>query len=207
MIAYLDGTLAEAGPLHAILDVGGVGYAAQITVTTAGKLPAIGQRVRLLTHAIYREDSATLYGFAQAAERDFFVLLVEKVTGVGPRLALTILSKLEVPVLQQAISQGDIKLLSSCPGIGKKTAERLVVELRDKLGALGGIAWAPAGSTPGSAPGTPGALKITAQADAIAALIALGYRPAEAEKAIATVLEKHPGADLPTEQLLRLALR
>src|SRR5437764_319005 len=133
MITSIAGTLVSATPLTAIIETGGLGYEVHIPVTTAERLPSPGQQAKLYTLAVYREDSATLYGFATDEERNFFRLLVEKVTGVGPRMALSIMSKLSLPTLKSAIASGDVALLAKCPGIGKKTAERLVIELRAKL--------------------------------------------------------------------------
>ncbi len=133
MITSVSGILATATPLTAVIETGGLGYEIHIPVTTAERLPSPGQPAKLHTLAVYREDSATLYGFATEEERDFFRLLVEKVTGVGPKMALSVMSKLSLATLKGAIAAGDVGLLSKCPGIGRKTAERLVIELRDKL--------------------------------------------------------------------------
>ena len=139
MITSIQGTLASAKPLRAVVEVGGLGYEVHVPVTTAEKLPVPGKPVKLHTHVVYREDNQTLYGFHAEAERDFFRLMIEQVTGVGPKVALTILSKLSLPVLEGAIRAGDIATLAQCPGIGRKTAERLVVELKAKVGAAGEI--------------------------------------------------------------------
>ena len=133
MIASVTGTLVAATPLSAIIETGGLGYEIHIPVTTAERLPSPGQSAKLHTFAVYREDSQTLYGFSTEEERDFFRLLVEKVTGVGPKMALSVLSKLSLGTLKSAIVADDVGLLAKCPGIGRKTAERLVIELRDKL--------------------------------------------------------------------------
>ena len=133
MITSITGQLVTATPLTATIEVGGFGYEVHIPVTTAERLPSLGQQAKLHTVAVYREDSQTLYGFSTEEERNFFRLLVEKVTGVGPKMALSVLSKLSLATLKGAIAAGDIGLLSKCPGIGKKTAERLVIELRDYL--------------------------------------------------------------------------
>jgi Holliday junction DNA helicase RuvA len=179
MITSISGILVAATPLTAVIETGGLGYEVHIPVTTAEQLPLPGQPARLHTLAVYREDAQTLYGFATAEERDFFRLLVEKVTGVGPKMALSVLSKLSLATLKGAIVAGDVGLLAKCPGIGKKTAERLVVELRDKLNPaeLGHQAPVPAGGGPAG----PGENKIR---DAVLALTALGYKAAEADKAV-----------------------
>jgi Holliday junction DNA helicase RuvA len=205
MITSIQGLLAAATPLHAIIELNGLGYEVNIPVTTAEKLPPNGSTVKLHTLVIYREDAQTLYGFATPAERDFFRLMIEHVSGVGPKSALTIMSKLSLPSLQSAISSGDIATLSKCPGIGKKTAERLVIELRAKVGAGGSAESAlmsggsdsdsPASHPPGDA----------LMRDAVMALGALGYKTADADEAIRrAVLALGPKAT--TEQLIKKAL-
>lgn len=205
MIVHLKGTLVEAAPLSAVLDVQGVGYEVHIPVTTAERLPAIGTETFLYTMAVYREDAQNLYGFATARERELFRLLVEKVSGIGPRIALSILSRLSVDMLQQAIANGDTALLSKCPGIGKKTAERLVIELRDKLSAPlgGGSGEAASALVSGTAAG--GATAATHLTDAVAALVTLGYKLPEADKSIRKALQAL-GNDATTEELIRKAL-
>lgn len=201
MIAFLHGNLVSATPLLAILDVHGVGYEVNIPVTTAEKLPAPRQPVTLFTYVSYREDSQTLFGFAGAEERDFFRLLVEKVSGVGPRVALSIMSKLSLPVLREAIGAGNVTLLAKCPGIGKKTAERLVMELKDKISPAIGESGAiiarpqPAGANSGGA----------AQ-DAVEALMALGMRPPDADKAVRKALAAL-GPNATSEELIKMAFR
>src|SRR5690606_5879455 len=125
VITSIQGTLTSATPLHAIVELNGFGYEVNIPVTTAEKLPQPGATVKLHTLVIYREDAQTLYGFTTPAERDFFRLMIENVTGVGPKLALTIMSRLSLSSLESAIRMGDIVTLGKCQGIGKKTAERL----------------------------------------------------------------------------------
>lgn len=180
MITSVSGILVSATPLAAVIETGGLGYEIHVPVTTAERLPQSGQVVKLHTLAVYREDSQTLYGFTTIEERDFFRLLVEKVTGVGPKMALSVMSKLSLPTLKSAIASGDVGLLAKCPGIGKKTAERLVIELRDKLNPaeLGTIS---VSKTAGdvSAAGTDNRVN-----DAVLALTALGYKAAEADKAV-----------------------
>lgn len=202
MITSIQGTLVAVSPLSAVLETHGLGYEVNIPVTTAERLPAPGQQVKLHTLAVYREDSQTLYGFATAEERDFFRLLVEKVAGVGPKLALSILSKLSLPVIKGAIASGDVALLAKCPGIGKKTAERLVIELRDKLLPSGaaGSSGAPHVPVGGEAP--PAENKIR---DAVLALVALGYKAADADKAVRQTWAAL-GAKATTEALIKRAL-
>lgn len=199
MITSIQGTLASATPLHAIVELNGFGYEVNIPVTTAEKLPPAGAAVKLHTLVIYREDAQTLYGFATPAERDFFRLMIENVTGVGPKMALSIMSRLSLPLLEGAIRNGDVGTLSKCPGIGRKTAERLVVELRAKVGATGesaAVAGLAAAGTPAGASG---------HRDAVAALIALGYKAADADQAVrraALALGGQPA----TEALIKKAL-
>jgi Holliday junction DNA helicase RuvA len=199
MITSIQGTLAAATPLHAIIEVNGFGYEVNIPVTTAEKLPAGGTTVKLHTLVIYREDAQTLYGFATPAERDFFRLMIEHVTGVGPKSALTIMSKLSLHSLESAIRAGDVGTLAKCPGIGKKTAERLVVELKGKVGGAGISASA---GTEGTLPAPAGD---TRHADAVLALTALGYKAADADQAIRRAALAL-GADASTEALIKKAL-
>ena len=201
MITSISGLLVAATPRSATIETGGLGYEVHIPVTTAERLPSPGQHTKLHTLAVYREDSATLYGFASEEERDFFRLLVEKVTGVGPKMALSVLSKLSLATLKGAIIAGDVGLLAKCPGIGKKTAERLVIELRDKLNPadLGTVAPAQGGA---SAPVPAGENKIR---DAVLALTALGYKAADADKAVRQAWVAL-GAAASTEALIKKAL-
>jgi len=203
MISTLEGTLAESGPLMAVIHTHGVGYEVQIPVTTAERLPGLGKEVKLFIHPVYREDSATLYGFIDREDREFFRLLLEKVSGIGPRIALNILSRMSVSVLKEAIANGDVTLLSKCPGIGKKTAERLVMELRDKV--FSGSSPAPLQSaSPGSVPLNSGQTSLFR--DGVAAMMALGYKLPEAEKAIQRVIHAD-GEKLSTEELIKRALQ
>lgn len=198
MITSIQGTLAAATPLHAIVELHGLGYEVNIPVTTAERLPAVGAAVKLHTHVVYREDAQTLYGFATAEERDFFRLMIEHVTGVGPKVALTIMSKLSLPLLQNAIRVGDVGTLAKCPGIGKKTAERLVVELRAKVGATG-TSLPEAGGAEGESPAG------GAHRDAVAALVALGYKTADADQAVRRAALALGGKSS-TEALIKKAL-
>lgn len=200
MITSIQGTLTSATPLRAVVELNGFGYEVNIPVTTAEKLPRPGATVKLHTLVIYREDAQTLYGFAAPAERDFFRLMIENVTGVGPKVALSIMSRLSLPLLESAIRLGDIGTLAKCPGIGKKTAERLVVELKSKVGAIETGDSVAAGHPDASA-----ASGNTAHRDAVSALVALGYRAADADESIrraALVL----GPTATTEALIKRAL-
>jgi len=200
MIASLRGTLLSTTPLRAVVEVAGVGYEVNVPITTAEKLPSAGQPAFLHTHVVYREDSQAIYGFASAAERDFFRLLIEKVSGVGPKAALALMSHLSLPSLQGAIAGGDADLLTKCPGVGRKTAERIILDLKDKLGVVSQII--PAGP---AAFGTPGASEPSVLADAVAALVALGYRPPDADKSVRKA-QAALGANTTTEALIRKAL-
>src|SRR3989449_6761165 len=134
MIPFLDGKLASALPTQAIIDVGGIGYEVFIPLSSYDKLPAPGQPVRVLTHLHVREDAHVLYGFMSAAERDLFRLLVNNVSGIGPKLALAVLSGMSVTNFKSAVVNSDVAALAKISGLGKKTAERIVLELKDKLG-------------------------------------------------------------------------
>jgi Holliday junction DNA helicase RuvA len=193
MIARLSGILAETGADHLVIDVNGVGYLAQASARTLSAIGPIGGNVLLLTEMQVREDAITLFGFGSAAERDWFRLLTG-VQGVGGRVALAILSVLEPNDLSRAIAQGDKAMIARANGVGPKLAQRIAMELRDKVGgiALGpGAAPAPAGS---------------ATADAISALANLGFRPAEASTAVAAASDEL-GSDAGLDALVRLALR
>ncbi|MBM3852971.1 MAG: Holliday junction branch migration protein RuvA [Verrucomicrobia bacterium] len=177
MITSIQGTLSASTPVHAIIEINGLGYEVNVPVTTAERLPRPGASVKLHTLVIYRDDSQTLYGFATPEERDFFRLMIEHVSGVGPKVALTIMSRLSLPMLEGAIRASDIETLAKCPGIGKKTAERLVVELKTRLGGRG-VAGSPSATAP------EGASVPNAHRDAISALTNLGYRSTDADQAV-----------------------
>lgn len=199
MITSIQGTLTAATPLHAIIELNGFGYEVNIPVTTAERLPQPGATVKLHTLVIYREDSQTLYGFATPADRDFFRMMIENVTGVGPKMALTIMSRLSLPSLESAIRMGDIATLAKCPGIGKKTAERLVVELKSKVGGSDFT------TAPITASGTDAPVGASVHRDAVSALIALGYKAADADQAVRrSALALGPQAS--TEALIKKSL-
>jgi len=200
MIVHLEGRLVSATPLSAVIDVNGIGYELHIPVTTAEKLPHVGETARLHTHAVYREDSQSLYGFVSREERDFFRLLTEKVSGIGPKIGLSIMSKLSLPLLRSAIAQGDVGLLAKCPGIGKKTAERLCIELRDKVG-IGSTTEHPPTANANSTFGTGGRIE-----DAVMALMTLGYKADTADKAVRQADAKL-GPEATTEALIKAALK
>lgn len=197
MITFLEGVLVEALPTQVVLDVNGVGYQVLIPVSSFDSLPATGARVRLLTHLAVREDAHVLYGFASVGERDLFRLLINRVTGVGPKLALSVLSGMSVTMFQAAVVAGDIAAISRISGVGKKTAERIVVELKDKVGVAAEWEAASARNAPG-----PGA---AAESDAVLALISLGYKQIDAHKAVKAVVAEIP--DAASEDLIRAALK
>jgi Holliday junction DNA helicase RuvA len=198
MITYLHGNLIEALPTQVTVEVNGVGYEALIPLSSYDKLPAPGQTVKLLTHLVVREDAHVLYGFMTAAERGLFRLLINTVSGIGPKIALNILSGINVTAFRGAVAGGDIKMLSQISGVGKKTAERIVIELKDKIGP-GGVLEAQ------SAQRALSAIEQKAN-DAVLALIALGFKPAEAHETVrATQALLGPEAAL--EDLVRASLK
>ncbi len=199
MIATLRGELTESQPLLAVVEVSGVGYEVHVPLTTTEKLPDLGQEVRLFIHAAYREDAQTLYGFFASEERDFFRLILEQVSGIGPRIALNLLSHVSLQILRNAIAEGDAALIAKAPGLGKKTAERIIVELQDKVGPV------TVGS--GSARAVSEAVSTRDQGqfqDAVAALMALGYKAGDADKAVRKAVDAL-GSDTSTEDLVRAA--
>ncbi|MGO8678077.1 MAG: Holliday junction branch migration protein RuvA [Limisphaerales bacterium] len=198
MISFLHGTLVDALPTQATIDVNGVGYEALIPLSSYDKLPPPGQRVKLLTHLVVREDSHTLYGFMSGAERDLFRLLINTVSGIGPRIALNVLSGISVVAFRGAVAAGDVKVLSKISGVGRKTAERMVVELKDKIGAAG--AWEAASAQR--------ALSEPDQRvnDAVLALMALGFKQLEAHDSVRRT-QASLGAKATVEELVRACLK
>ena len=186
MIGRLSGLIAEKSPPQLLIDVGGVGYEVDVPMSTFYNLPAVGERVTLLTHFVVREDAQLLFGFLSAAERSTFRLLV-KISGIGPRTALSVLSGLSVGDLAQAVTAQDPGRIVKVPGIGKKTAERLLLELKGKLGADLGL---------------PASVASDAQADILQALVALGYSDREAAAAL-----KALPADVAVGEGIKLALK
>jgi len=198
MITFLDGKLTSALPTQAIVDVSGVGYEVFIPLSSYDKIPAAGEPLRILTHLHVREDAHILYGFMTAAERDLFRLLVNNVSGIGPKLALAVLSGMSVDRFKAAVVNADIASLSKISGLGKKTAERIVLELKDKLGVV--AAWEAA-----SAEHAPTAEQSQAN-EAVLALIALGYKQVDAHKTVREVQQRE--RDVSTaEDLVKLALQ
>src|SRR5882757_820978 len=197
MITFLNGKLMSALPTHAIIDVGGVGYEVFIPLSSYDRLPEPGQMVRVLTHLHVREDAHVLYGFMTAAERDLFRLLVNNVSGIGPKLALAVLSGMSVNNFKSAVVNSDAAALSKISGVGKKTAERMVLELKDKVGVA--AAWEAASAT--HAP-TPEAERAN---EAVLALIALGYKQVEAHRVVRDLQQKD--GEKSAEDLVKLALK
>ncbi|HCF2590365.1 TPA: Holliday junction branch migration protein RuvA [Pseudomonas aeruginosa] len=198
MIGRLRGTLAEKQPPHLILDVNGVGYEVEVPMTTLYRLPSVGEPVTLHTHLVVREDAHLLYGFAEKRERELFRELI-RLNGVGPKLALALMSGLEVDELVRCVQAQDTSTLVKIPGVGKKTAERLLVELKDRFKAWENMPTiAPLVMEPHAS-----ATVSSAEADAVSALIALGFKPQEASRAVAAV----PGEDLSSEEMIRQALK
>ncbi len=186
MIGRLTGLLAEKNPPQVLLDVAGVGYEVNVPMSTFFNLPGVGERLTLLTHFVVREDAQILFGFLTAQERATFVELV-KISGVGPRTALSILSGLSVAELSQAVTRQDSARLVKVPGIGKKTAERLLLELKGKLGPDLALPSSPVNDN---------------QSDITQALVALGYNEREASAAL-----KALPADVGVSEGIRLALK
>jgi len=198
MITFLHGKLVEALPTQITVEVNGVGYEALIPLSSYDKLPAPGHEVRLLTHLVVREDAHTLYGFMTAAERDLFRLLTNTVSGIGPKIALNVLSGISVTAFRGAVANGDVKTLSQVPGVGRKTAERIVVELRDKVGAAG--AWEAASAQRALSP------EDQRVNDAVLALMALGFKQVEAHDSIRKV-QNSLGPQATVEELVRACLK
>ena len=198
MIGRLRGTLAEKQPPHVIVDVGGVGYELEVPMTTLYRLPGVGESLTLHTHLVVREDAHLLYGFAEKRERELFRELI-RLNGVGPKLALALMSGLEVDELVRCVQAQDTSVLVKVPGVGKKTAERLLVELKDRFKAwetsptMAGLVVETCAAAGGS----------SAENDAVSALISLGYKPQEASRAVSAIKED----GLSSEDMIRRALK
>ena len=198
MISFLHGKLVDAVPTQVTVEVNGVGYEVLIPLSSFDKLPQPGQDVKLLTQFIVREDAQVLYGFASAAERDLFRLLIHNVSGIGPKTALNILSGMNAVAFRGAVANGDVKALSQISGVGRKTAERIVVELRDKVGAAG--AWEASSAQRSLMPADQ---KIN---DAVLALMALGFKQVDAHETVRTA-QAVLGPQATLEELVRAALK
>ena len=197
MITFLNGRLMSALPTQAIVDVNGIGYEVFIPLSSYDKLPGAGEPIHLLTHLAVREDAHVLYGFMTPAERDLFRLLVNNVSGIGPKLALAVLSGMSVNNFKAAVVNSDVVALAKISGLGKKTAERIILELKDKLGVA--AAWEAA--TAAHAP-TPEQEQAN---EAVLALIALGYKQVDAHKAVRELQTR--GEAKSAEELVKLALK
>ena len=197
MIGRLRGTLAEKQPPHLLLDVGGVGYEVEVPMTTLYRLPAQGEVVTLHTHLVVREDAHLLYGFGEKRERELFRELI-RLNGVGPKLALALMSSLEVDELVRCVQAQDTAALVKVPGVGKKTAERLLVELKDRFKAWENLPAIAPLVLPNQA-----AVAASAEADAVSALVALGFKPQEASRAVSAIQEEN----LSSEEMIRRALK
>jgi Holliday junction DNA helicase, RuvA subunit len=196
MFSHLKGILHRKSPTEIVVDVNGIGYAVSIPLSTFEKLGEAGSTVTILTYMHVREDILQLYGFASEAEREIFRLLIS-VSGIGPKIAQGILSGIQPNELQNLIAQGNVSSLTAIPGVGRKTAERLIVELRDKIAKLDSVP-SHAGSTDAGA---------SVRAEALMALISLGYNRATAEKAIRTSLQELNGKETTIQELLKHALK
>lgn len=196
MYSYLSGKLIEKSPTAIVIDVNGVGYDIAIPVSTYASLPALGEQVKLLTHFVVREDAQLLYGFATEEERKMFRMLIS-ISGIGPKIANTALSGILVEDLKAAIKEGNVAVLTSVSGIGKKTAERIVIELREKVILEGGKATGAKSASP---------LFSSEAEDAVQALIALGYSKNEAQVAVDKA-QKSANEKLAVDKLVRNALK
>jgi holliday junction DNA helicase RuvA len=192
VIGRLRGRLIRKAPPALIVDVGGVGYELEAPMSTFYRLPELGAEVELHTHLVVREDAHLLYGFATEDERRLFRDLL-RVTGIGPKIGLALLSGMDADTFMRCLEAQDVETLTRVPGIGRKTAERLLVEMRDRIRAMGQLP--SAGQRTDEAGG--------ARAEAYAALVALGYRPAEAARLLKSIEQQGAG----TEELIRRALQ
>lgn len=198
MITFLKGILVDALPTQITVDVGGVGYNVLIPLSSFDRLPAPGKEVHVLTHLAIREDAHVLYGFMSAAEREMFRLLINTVSGIGPKIALNVLSGMNVAMFRGAVAGGDVKALSQISGVGKKTAERIVVELRDKMGAS--ATWEASSEQRGK---TAADQKLN---DAVLALLALGFKQNDAHDSVRAALSML-GDTATVEDLVRACLK
>jgi Holliday junction DNA helicase RuvA len=195
MISRLKGTIVSRTPTELVVDVGGVGYQVSVPLSTSEAFGKARGEVTVLTYLHVREDALLLYGFATESEREMFRLLIS-VSGIGPKLAQGILSGIRVDELREAIASGNHPLLGSVPGVGKKTAERLVVELRGRM----------AEATRGQAAGPATSAQLKVRSEAVIAMMSLGHTRGAAEKAVQAVFSESPGAVLSLEEILKKAL-
>ena len=206
MIGRLQGELIEKHPPQLVIDVRGVGYEVEASMNTFYRLPECGNQVTLFTHFVVREDAQLLYGFIDREERSLFRTLI-KANGVGPKLAITILSGISTQEFVRCVNDEDTATLIRLPGVGKKTAERLIVEMKDKIKALGLADHGEFQLSSGVGSDSPAEMVVTdSRAEAESALVALGYKPVQASKAIAQA-DKLLGSGASSEDLIRHALR
>lgn len=200
MYNYISGKLIEKSPAGVIVDVGGVGYELHVSVPTFGSLPPLGAQVKLLTRFVVREDAQLLYGFGTQEEKRLFELLIS-ISGIGPKIALTALSGVESAVLKRAIVRGEVEVLKSVPGIGRKTAERMIIELREKLAAE----WVESSAALSGA--QTGSFNTGTAEDAVEALVALGYKRPGAKQAVEKAVKASGQENLSVEALVRSSLQ
>lgn len=199
MIAYLSGTIFHKETNNVVIDVGGVGYDVMIPLSTFYDLDDIGEKVSLRIHTVVREDAISLFGFQTSLEKDLFLHLIS-VSGIGPKSAITALSGMSADEIINAIRHNNLARLNSIPGVGKKTAERIVIELRDKIVKLSGLA---ADATPGSDSGAPSGDSVFE--DSVSALVNLGYQRAAAERVVKSAMQE--GVEPSVQKLLRRSLQ
>ena len=198
MITFLRGTLVESWPQRLVIDVQGVGYEVTVPLTTGEGFPQPGEEITILTHFHVREQEQALFGFGNGDERDLFRLLIDRVSGVGPKVAMAILSGMSARDFKAAVVANDLAAIASIKGLGKKTAERIVLELKDKVGVI--EAWEVQGR------GDEVPSEQSTRADTVLALISLGYKQADANKAATRAIDE-AGPATSVDDLLRIALR
>jgi holliday junction DNA helicase RuvA len=198
MYHYLNGKIAEKTPVAVILDVNGIGYEVRVSLSTFSSLPALGQTVKLFTHFVVREDAQLLYGFATEEEREAFKLLIS-ISGIGPKLAITLLSGVTLRELVLAIQEKNIPVLTAISGIGQKTAERVIIELKDKIGK--------AEISAGKELIHDASVSDQMVEDSVSALVSLGYTKQKAKDAVQKVLKASLGKKVSVEEIIRAALK
>jgi Holliday junction DNA helicase RuvA len=198
MYHYLTGKIAEKTPVAAILDVNGIGYEVRVSLSTFSSLPNLGETVKLFTHFVVREDAQLLYGFATEEERDAFRLLIS-ISGIGPKLAITLLSGVTLPELKRAIQEKNVPVLTAISGIGQKTAERVIIELKDKIGK--------AEISAGKELIHDASVSDQMVEDSVAALVSLGYTKQKAKDAVQKTLKAMSGKKPSVEEIIRNALK
>jgi len=198
MYHYLNGKIAEKTPVAVILDVNGIGYEVRISLSTFSSLPDLGQTVKLFTHFVVREDAQLLYGFATEEEREAFRLLIS-ISGIGPKLANTLLSGVTLPELKRAIQEKNTPVLTAISGIGQKTAERVIIELKDKIGK--------AEVSAGKELTHDAGVSDQMVEDSVSALVSLGYTKQKAKEAIQKTLKAMLGKKPSVEEIIRSALK